>query len=640
VLRHGSEQTTGIFKGETRISLLQLLELRARDSRDSSIAPLLSKKKKKVIAAILAVVLMRALGSQWLQSVWNADNIFFLPSGKATPAPELEMPYFLSCVASDFIRERELEGNAAYDSYIYAFAVLLLELELDQNILVTPEDEEEADEECPPIYMTLLRVFDLRREDLDDPYLLQIIDSCLEFKDRVESIKHESLDEDLKFRAAILRYIVKPLLERIESAHTDIPQELFTFLRQKEATKDLSISQKGSQAHFAKFSSPTTRDPVSSPYFQEVQPQIPSRTNSQNTVSPAPELRPNISPPLSRLDFKIAIICALPLEADAVKAVFDKRWDEMEDVYEKAPRDPNAYATVTIGRHNVVLAHMPGRGQESAAIVAANCQSSFEGIQLALVVGICGGVPRTPLGEEILLGDVVISEGIIPYTFGRQYPGQFVRKDTPLDNFGRPNTEIRMLLAKLKGRGDRRKLESRISDFLGVWDAEIGGTAIYPGVNEDRLFEAGYRHKHHISPSCTICASHVKNTDPTCDQSSELSCEQLKCDTNHLVSRERLAECNANDKQPRPRVHFGLVASGSSVMKSGMDRDSIAKNEDVLAFEMEGAGVWDTFPCLIIKGVCDYADSHKNRRWQIYAAATAATCMKAFLENWAYSKAS
>lgn len=628
---------TAIFKDDTRISLLQLLELRAQNSRDSSIAPLLSRKKKKVVAAILAIVLMRALGSNWLQSTWSADNIFFLPGSKITPAPELEMPYFLSCVASDFVHGRELEARGAYDSYIYAFAVLLLELELDQNILVTLEDQEQADEDCPPIYMALLRVFDLRREDLDDPFLLEIVDSCLEFKDRVESIKHESFDEDLQFRAAILRYIVTPLLKRIEAASEDIPQDLFGFLRQKEATKRLTISQKESRAHVAKVSPPATQGPVSSPYFQEVPPQGPSRSNSLNTVSSTPEMKLNNGPPRSRRDFKIAIICALPLEADAVKAVFDKRWDDKEDVYGKAPRDPNAYATGTIGRHNVVLAHMPGMGQESAAIVAANCRSSFEGVQLALVVGICGGVPKTPQGEEILLGDVVISEGIVPYTFGRQYPGQFVRKDTPLDNFGRPNAEIRMLLAKLKGRGDRRKLESRISDFLGVWDAEIGGTATYPGVNEDRLFEACYRHKHHIGPSCAICALHVQTTDAICDQASELSCELLKCDTNHLVPRERLAECHANGKQPRPRVHFGLVASGSSVMKSGMDRDSIAKKEDVLAFEMEGTGVWDMFPCLIIKGVCDYADSHKNKRWQTYAAATAATCMKAFLEKWASS---
>jgi nucleoside phosphorylase len=49
---------------------------------------------------------------------------------------------------------------------------------------------------------------------------------------------------------------------------------------------------------------------------------------------------------------------------------------------------------------------------------------------------------------------------------------------------------------------------------------------------------------------------------------------------------------------------------------------------------MESAGVWDNFPCVVIKGVCDYADSHKNKKWQGYAAATAAACMKAFLKEW------
>jgi hypothetical protein len=69
-------------------------------------------------------------------------------------------------------------------------------------------------------------------------------------------------------------------------------------------------------------------------------------------------------------------------------------------------------------------------------------------------------------------------------------------------------------------------------------------------------------------------------------------------------------------------------------MKSASHRDTIAKKEEVVAFEMEGAGVWDNFPTVVIKGVCDYADSHKNKMWQKYAAASAAACMKAFLKEW------
>ncbi|KAK1841511.1 nb-arc and tpr domain protein [Colletotrichum chrysophilum] len=69
-------------------------------------------------------------------------------------------------------------------------------------------------------------------------------------------------------------------------------------------------------------------------------------------------------------------------------------------------------------------------------------------------------------------------------------------------------------------------------------------------------------------------------------------------------------------------------------MKSGEHRDRIAKDDDVIAFEMEGAGVWDKFPCVVIKGVCDYSDSHKTKKWQMYAACTAAACAKAFLQEW------
>ena len=85
---------------------------------------------------------------------------------------------------------------------------------------------------------------------------------------------------------------------------------------------------------------------------------------------------------------------------------------------------------------------------------------------------------------------------------------------------------------------------------------------------------------------------------------------------------------------PIPTIHYGILASGDTVMRSGEDPDEIARAEKVDGFEMEGVGVWDVFPCVIIKGVCNYADSHKNKVWQEYAAATAASCMKAFFHKW------
>ncbi|PYI01673.1 purine and uridine phosphorylase [Aspergillus sclerotiicarbonarius CBS 121057] len=315
--------------------------------------------------------------------------------------------------------------------------------------------------------------------------------------------------------------------------------------------------------------------------------------------------RPQATRPNGRQDFEIAVVCALTLEADAVDALFDHHWDDDGPPYDKAPGDPNAYSTGAIGRHNVVLAHMPGMGKANAAAVAVNCRSSFPNIKLAVVVGICGAVPFTHDGVEIVLGDVVVSDGVVQYDFGRSLPEGFVQKDTLLDSLGRPNTEIRALLAKLKGIRHRQALRSRMADYLKSLRTEPELAAAYPGTAHDRLFEAAYRH--------------VRDG---------MSCDECNCN-GPLVSRNRLVE-----DAPKPAVHFGLIASGDTVMKSGVDRDRIARQKDIVGFEMESAGVWDSFPCIVIKGACDYADSHKSKGWQRYAAATAAACMKAFLNHW------
>jgi nucleoside phosphorylase len=80
-----------------------------------------------------------------------------------------------------------------------------------------------------------------------------------------------------------------------------------------------------------------------------------------------------------------------------------------------------------------------------------------------------------------------------------------------------------------------------------------------------------------------------------------------------------------------PVIHYGTIASGNQVMRHGETRERWRRESDVLCFEMETAGLMNNFPCLVIRGICDYADSHKNKRWQEYAAATAAAYVKELL---------
>ena len=80
-----------------------------------------------------------------------------------------------------------------------------------------------------------------------------------------------------------------------------------------------------------------------------------------------------------------------------------------------------------------------------------------------------------------------------------------------------------------------------------------------------------------------------------------------------------------------PHIHYGLISSRNQVVKDAQVRDSLREKYNVLCVEMEAAGVMNTIPCLVIRGICDYADTHKNKVWQEYASAAAAAYAKLLL---------
>lgn len=332
-------------------------------------------------------------------------------------------------------------------------------------------------------------------------------------------------------------------------------------------------------------------------------------------------------PPRNRDDFKVAIICALPSEAENVQAVFDRCWSGEGKQYGKTLGDQNSYTTGLIGEHNVVLVHMPGMGNSSAAAVASSLRASFVKIQLALVVGVCGVVPIHPeTKHEILLGDVVLSTAVIQYDFGRQYPHGFQRKKNVEDTLGRASPEIRGFLNMLQLHQNRQRLSENLQLLMKSETFQRGvPTAQYLGEDRDRLYEASYVHQHRSGVDCDKC----HNNDIPCSK----DCDDIGCETERIIVRDRHSASRFGDG---PAIHFGRFGSSSSVMKSGLDRDRLAKDDRIAAFEMEGAGVWDQHPTILIKAACDYADSHKNKDWQAYAAAVAACCLKVFLREWTF----
>ncbi|KAK2054988.1 purine and uridine phosphorylase [Colletotrichum caudatum] len=95
----------------------------------------------------------------------------------------------------------------------------------------------------------------------------------------------------------------------------------------------------------------------------------------------------------------------------------------------------------------------------------------------------------------------------------------------------------------------------------------------------------------------------------------------IKCGDNAaclIARRER------DEEDDDPAIYYGLIASGNQLMKDARIRDVLAAERDVLCFEIEAAGLMNHFPCLVIRGICNYSDSHKNKEWQGFAAIVAA----------------
>ena len=80
-----------------------------------------------------------------------------------------------------------------------------------------------------------------------------------------------------------------------------------------------------------------------------------------------------------------------------------------------------------------------------------------------------------------------------------------------------------------------------------------------------------------------------------------------------------------------PQTHYGTITSGNTLVKDRKMREAMRKETGALCFEMDAAGLMADFPCLVVRGICDYADSHKNRKWQGYAAIAAAAFTKELL---------
>ncbi|KAF2676063.1 purine and uridine phosphorylase [Lentithecium fluviatile CBS 122367] len=281
----------------------------------------------------------------------------------------------------------------------------------------------------------------------------------------------------------------------------------------------------------------------------------------------------------------VGCICAFTTEAVSLRAFFNEEHGPLDVPH----KDKNIYSAGRMAGHNLVVATLPfGRyGMSQATSFIGNMVRSFPNLRFCLMVGIGGGVPNP---HDVRLGDVVIS-ALVGRTGGvLQYDHSKAIQNQPFRSTQHLNEPPDFLLSAINKLIQNYELEGHpLQDSIG-----------HVLANRPRL-------KAIIS---------VQETRAT-----------YFCGTQDSKLAKRLPRAEGGEIE----LHYGIIASGSSLMKDARTRDRLAKDEEALCFEMEAAGLMNKFLCLVIRGICDYSDSHKNDDWHGYAAMAAAAYAKELL---------
>jgi nucleoside phosphorylase len=289
-------------------------------------------------------------------------------------------------------------------------------------------------------------------------------------------------------------------------------------------------------------------------------------------------------------DYTVGWICALPVEAEAALYMLDTRH---HGVFPSMHGDDNQYTPGEIAGHKVVIACLPKRsvGTVNAAYLVSQMRQSFPSLKFGLMVGIGAGVPGQDLKPDIRLGDVVVATpsdksispaGVMGYELGAETIEGFILRDwqAPTDK------RLRNALESIE-RDTQVEDSSDFLQHLTIFATRNHGQKfLHPGVEKDQLYKG--------------------------DQTHDLVLRQSR-------------------PSQDPVVHYGLIASGNKLVKNAKLRDALRDKYGIICFEMEAAGLMNTMPVAVIRGVCDYADSRKNDVWHHYAAATAAAYAKGLL---------
>ncbi|KAL2834634.1 hypothetical protein BJY01DRAFT_81615 [Aspergillus pseudoustus] len=574
----------------------------------------LTEKVKRVLAVLVAYSIFHLRGTQWLHADhFTATNILFFKTTGALPLK----PYMHMA-----LQDNKNEDSASLSGHVGTeleidpddlplhpypeltmLAIILMELYMKQPIRELAERggmelDDWSSLDSNTRYAVAVAAFEFLKTEFPDKYRSSV-DKCLDPNIGLDPNDKELDAQGLKL--AIYDNIIRPLEDELDSGFgsTISVEDL------DDAAESLDLSAWGQVSKRQLNSHPPEHSPVPPSSVPMKRSLTDDEGQGQDYLVRRESMHSHMSDRThssfsTHETYTVGWICALPKEMAASQAMLDETHPSLP----QDRSDPNSYTLGRIGTHNVVMACLPAgvTGTISAARVAQQMRSTFKGIRFGLMVGIGGGVPGS---KDIRLGDVVIGEpcdtfgGVVQYDFGKTVEDCKFRRTGSLN---RPPDVLLTAVSRL--RANHYHSRPLLNDYLEAMIdrfPESNAEFSRPDATTDLLFNCDYDHK-------------PTNPDGSCEQ----------CNTTEIVPR-------VTRTSPLPQIHYGLIASGNQIMRHGRTRESLRKDLNVLCFEMEAAGLMDIFPCLVIRGICDYADSHKSKIWQGYAAAVAAAYAKELL---------
>lgn len=285
-------------------------------------------------------------------------------------------------------------------------------------------------------------------------------------------------------------------------------------------------------------------------------------------------------------DVKIGIITALPKEFVAMKLMMQ----HTQEYFFKGRGAGHRFFVGDIpsanGKNHRVALGMCGMGNNQAAIRATNMLHHFKAIESLIMTGIAGGIPSFQNdNKQIRLGDIVVSEGITQYDFTKETSNGIECRSKP----AKPSAKLIEAV---------QLLQTDELEGICTWISYIDQFSSRPYFSKPQL-----------------------DTDIIYDINGKIFKPKDDC-----------------TRTSYPKIFFGNIASSNNLLKNPQSREKLKKDFNVLAVEMEASGIADAIwnqsvGYIVVRGICDYCDMHKNDLWQEYAALVAAAYTRSLIEK-------